>query len=695
MSTAPGVGLRRRTLVLLVGCTVLFFALVGRVAYIQFIWGAELQSQALELRMRDVPVAARRGVIYDRRGRELAVSLNVESVYAFPVQVQNPEATARTLADVLRLEFDEVYRRITKRSSFEWVQRRADDEAVRVLKELGLPGIGFTQESKRFYPKGRLAAHVLGIAGIDNQGLEGIELYYDRELAGTRGRIVIELDARGRELPQALYSYIPPVDGNSLVLTVDETIQYIVERELDRLFASTGARAVMAIFMDPRTGEVLALANRPDYDPNHYQDYPDASRRNGAVSDAFPPGSTFKPITGAAALELGVTHVNDRFNCGGSIHVSGWDISCHRRGGHGSLTFTEIVQYSCNVGFATLGLRMGAQQFYDQMVNFGLTAKTGIDLPGEGTGIMVPAERIKQVDLAVMSFGQTLIVTPLQLLNAISAIANGGMLLTPHLVKEVRSPDGSTVQKVEPQPVRRIMSEQTAAEMRHALELAVNAGTGGRAYVPGYRVAGKTGTAQKVIGGAVVSGRYIASFAGFAPADNPRVVGLVMVDDPVGAYYGGQVAAPAFGAIIRDILRYLEVPPSTAPDAPQLPAADAVVPDITHLLLDEAAATLERAGLQPHALGEGQVVVSQFPVAGAKVPRGTTVVCYLDQARTQVQGVVVPRLAGRTIREAGEALAQLGLALQAEGSGVAVAQDPEPGGTLVAGGVVRVRFAPP
>ncbi|MEW6522545.1 MAG: penicillin-binding transpeptidase domain-containing protein [Bacillota bacterium] len=694
MRTTPGITTRKRILVLLLSFTLMFVGLVGRLAYIQFIWGAELQAQALELRMRDVPVEARRGVIYDRRGRELAVSLNVESVFVYPAQIVNPEQTARVLAGILQLNVDDVLRRITRVSSFEWVKRKIEDDQARQLKELNLPGVGFTQESKRFYPKGNLASHVIGIAGIDSQGLEGIELFYDRVLRGTQGRITQELDARSRELPQALYRYIPPVDGKSLILTIDETIQYIVERELEKLFASTQARAVMAIFMDPRTGEILALANRPDYDPNHYQDYPAENRRNTVVADAFPPGSTFKPITAAGALELGLTHINERFHCGGSITVSGWTISCHRT--HGSLNFLEIIKHSCNVGFATLGLRMGAQHFHDYLVAFGLTGKTGIDLPGEATGLTVPRDRIKPVDLAVMSFGQTLIITPLQLLNATAAIANGGMLMTPHLVKEIRSHDGSEVEVIHPTPVRRVISETTAAELRRGLEMVVDGGTGRNAFIEGYRIAGKTGTAQKVIGGAVVHGRYIASFVGFAPADNPQVVGLVMVDDPVGAYYGGQVAAPVFGAMIRDILRYLEVPPSLPPPAARTPVQMATVPDVTHLVLEEALAVMERAGLAALGMGEGTVVVSQFPVAGVQVPRGTTVVCYVDQGGKAPSGeVTVPRLAGKTIKEAGEIVSRLGLKLQAEGSGVAREQVPAPGTLLRPGGTVHVTFAPP
>ena len=681
---------------LLVCFSLAFFALTFRLAYIQLIWGAELQSQALDARVRDVPVQASRGVIYDRRGRELAVSIDVESVYVFPAQVSDAAHTARALADVLELDYERVYDRVTRYSSFEWIARRVEDEQAAILKELQLPGVGFTPESRRYYPKGTLGSHVVGLAGIDNQGLEGAELVYDQVLSGTPGRIIIELDARGHELPQAVHRYVPPQDGNSLVLTVDETVQYIAERELERLMVETEAQAAMVVFMDPRTGEILALANRPHYDPNHYVDYPADNRRNRIVVDAFPPGSTFKPITAAAGLELGLTHVDDVFYCGGSVKVPGKTISCHRAEGHGSLSLVEIVQHSCNVGFVNLGLKLGPENFYEYVSLFGMTRRSGIDLPGEGVGLMIPAESMKTVDLAAMSFGQTLIVTPLQLLNAMAAIANGGVLMTPHVLKEIRSLSGTTLEVVTPQAIRRVISEQTSDEMRHALEMVVVDGTGQGAYVEGYRIAGKTGTSQKVIDGAVVHGHYIASFVGFAPADNPEIIGIVMIDDPVGAYYGGQVAAPSFGVMARDILRYLEVPPALGHDIPQPGAEDVAVPDVTYMLAEEAETLLASRGFHRQVLGEGLVVIDQFPVAGAKVSRGTTIICYTDRGGSDpVEGMIVPRLIGTTIREAEAILRSLGLHLEPSGSGVAVGQDPDPGTVIPDGSSVVVWFSAP
>ncbi|HAI22084.1 MAG TPA: stage V sporulation protein D [Clostridiales bacterium UBA8153] len=693
MDKAPGITTRRRALALmyvLVGC---FAALVLRLGHIQLVWGAELQARALELRTRDVPVAPRRGVIYDRRGRELAVSLDVASVYVHPNLVVNPEQTAQTLALVLELHPGEVLRRITRVSSFEWVRRGVEEAQARRLRELNLTGVGFAQESRRFYLRDNLASHVIGIAGVDSQGLEGLELVYDRELRGTPGRIVQEVDARGRALTHAIHRYVPAVDGKSLVLTIDETIQHIVERELDALITTTQAQSAMAIFMDPATGQILALANRPDYNPNRFPEYPPTHRRNLAVVDAFPPGSTLKPLVAAGALELGLARVQDRFYCAGSIITGGWTINCHRT--HGSLDLLESIKYSCNVAFANLGMRMGATNFHNNLVAFGLTGRTGIDLPGEAAGMTVPPSRIKQVDLAVMAFGQTLTVTPLQLLTATAALANGGVLMTPYLVQEIRSHDGSQVQVIQPRPVRRAVSESTAAEIRRGMELVVKGGTGLLAAVDGYEVAGKTGTSQKVIDGVLVRGRYIASFVGFAPADRPRLAGLVMVNEPVGPYFGGRVAAPAFAAMVRDILRYLDVPPTVVP-SPAAPAPRVRIPDVQHLVVGEAVSVMERAGLAARPLGEGPVVVGQFPVAGAEVPRGTTVVLHRNQGGAAPAGAVtVPRLTGKTITEAGTILSRLGLRLQAEGRGFAREQEPAPGVRVYPGDTVRVRFVPP
>lgn len=666
--------------------------LVGRLAVVQFVKGPELRSKAMDVRMRDIPVEAKRGIIYDRNYKELAVSLNVESVFAMPAQVKDPEGAARVLAPILGMEYDTVLRKLTEEEAFVWLRRKVTDEQAIAVRQARLPGVHLTQESRRVYPKGNLAAHIIGISGIDSQGLEGVELVYDGELRGSPGRIVIEYDARNREIPQAMHRYFPPQDGHNLVLTIDETIQYIVERELDKAMLRHQAKHGLVVVLDPRNGEILAMAVRPDYDPNTYQAFPASNRRNFAISDAYSPGSTFKPITGAAALDEGVARTTDSFSCGGALTVQGEIIRCHRRGGHGGQTFVEIVKNSCNVGHMTLALRLGKDRYYKYLERFNLLERTGIDLPGEAVGIAPSLSRVQPVDLACMSFGQTLTVTPLQLAAAIAAIANEGVYIRPHVAKEIRTASGEVLVDFSAARRRQVISKQSAADMVHALTVAVHDGTGKRAIVPGYMVAGKTGTAQKAEGGRIIPGRYIGSFVGFAPAEAPQVLMLVMIDEPAGAYYGGTVAAPVFQAAMKDILNYLGVP-ATATTL-RLDQAQALTPDIIEATREEAESLAKDAGLAIVFSGEGSLVLYQFPPAGTPLPEGGAVHATLAQPARADGMVSVPGLAGRTLRECAELLARLGLRLSFEGSGMAVAQDPEAGTWARLGTSVQVKFSP-
>ncbi len=689
---------RKRVAILFYVVLLAYVGLAGRLAFIQFVRGEFLREQALNLRMRDIPVEAKRGVIYDRLGRELAVSVNVESVFAFPSQVKEPESTAAAISSILDASYDEILTRLTRPSSFTWIKRKIDDETARELKALRLPGIEFTQESQRFYPKSNLASHVLGISGIDSQGLEGVEFMYDKELKGVPGRIIVEFDAKGRELPQALHKYVPPDEGNSPFLTIDEVIQFIAERELEKLMVETAAKAGSIVILDPKTGDILALANRPDYDPNDYANYPSEYRRNLAVNDAFPPGSTFKPITAAAALEEGVVKMTDRFYCGGSLKVGDRVIHCHKVEGHGSQTFLEVIENSCNVGFMLVAQKLGKDKFHQYLVDFGLTRVTGVDLPGEARGLSIPVDKIKPVDLAVMAFGQTLTVTPIQMAVAVAAIANDGLLMKPRLLREIRSSDGTLIAEIAPEPVRQVISRETAEELRLALEHAVVEGTGRGAQVEGYRLAGKTGTAQKVIDGRIAEGKYIASFAGFGPVEDPRVVTLVFIDEPAGAYYGGVIAAPVFSAVMADVLRYLEVPRKVEPVTTRNATAsteEVEVPDVLNMSHTEAQRSIERAGLVAVIEGAGDVVFEQEPEPCTLVERGSRVFVHLAPAVAEREHgvmVVVPQLQGMTIREAADLLSKFGLRMATTGSGYAVSQQPVAGTLARPGSVIDVRF---
>jgi stage V sporulation protein D (sporulation-specific penicillin-binding protein) len=694
----PGITIRKRVAFLFYVVLLAYIGLAGRLAFIQFVRGEELRGQALEVRMRDIPVEAKRGVIYDRLGHELAVSVNVESVFAFPSQVKEPASTARSVSTILGIDYQDTLDRLTKPSSFVWIKRKIEEDQARRLKALKMPGIEFTQESRRFYPKENLAAHILGIAGIDSQGLEGVEFKYDKDLKGVPGRIIVEFDARGRELPQAMHKYIPPVEGNSVFLTIDEVVQFIAERELEKLMVKTQAKAGAIIIIDPKTGDVLALANRPDFDPNRFGDSPDKNRRNLAISDAFPPGSTFKPVTAAAALDEGAVRIHDRFYCGGSLRVSDRTIHCHKASGHGSQTFVEVVQNSCNVGFMQIGARLGKEKFYKYVSNFGLTRETGVDLPGEAKGIMMALDRIKPVDLAVMSFGQTLTVTPIQLASAVACIANDGLMMKPRVVREIRSAEGTLVREMPPEPLRQVISKQSAAEMRGALEKVIEEGTGKGAQVEGYNLAGKTGTAQKVVNGRIAEGKYIASFVGFGPSESPRVVTLVFIDEPAGAYYGGVIAAPVFAAVMGDVLRYLEVPRQTVANSQTPASAVAVaVPDVINMTLDQARKKMESTGLSLKVQTQGKVVAKQVPSPGSLTPKGSMVVVEMGPAEVMGQDgklVLVPKLAGLTMREAAGVLSTFDLRIAATGSGVATSQQPAAGTYCHAGAVVTVRFSP-
>lgn len=669
--------------------------LVVRVAWIQFVQGEELQAKAIDSRLRNIDVKAKRGIIYDRNGNPLAISVSTDSVYAVPAQVRRSnrlDEIAQSLAEVLELEVDSVKEKLNKKVAFEWIKRRIPDENIKKLKELDLPGINFVEENQRYYPKGNLASHILGFAGIDNQGLNGIELTYEKDLKGISGKIMIEYDAAGREIPNAMHQYIPPQDGHSLYLTIDETIQYIAERELDQVFKLKNPEKASIIVLDVKSGDVLAMASRPDYDPNNYSDFDKDTWRNSAISDAYEPGSTFKTVTASAAIEEGVVNANTRFYCSGYVQVGKHRVKCWRsHNPHGSQSFMEGVQNSCNPVFIDVGFDLGKDAFYKYLNGFGFGIKTGIELPGEATGILVPQSRAKDIDLATMSIGQANAVTPIQLTRAIAAAANDGWLMKPRLVKEIRDTDGNLIRSIEPEPIRQVVSKETSEELRYILETVVSEGTGSNAKIEGYKIAGKTGTAQKILpGGGYSRSQYIASFAGFAPADKPRIAVLVVVDSPEGVYFGGQVAAPVFKNVVLDTLRYLEVPPEVENNNDEV-QEQIKLPDIKGQSVDKVIKDLKALGLKPRIEGEGDKVISQLPPAGTSVTKNSTIVLYTQDSNAE--SIIVPDLKGATIREAGQILEQVGLQLAPQGSGLAVLQDPEPGTKVEKGTLIKVKFS--
>ncbi len=691
---------RRIAIVLLLAVAFLFF-LSFRMVQVQVFQNPRLKEYAFNQRMRPLPVDAKRGAIYDRNLQELAVSVSADAAYAVPADIEDPEATAKQVAQILGLDYEFVYKRLTKQSASEWLKKRISPEESQAILQANLPGIGIVENPQRFYPNHELAAHVLGIAGIDNQGLEGLEFYYDRYLRGLPGRVEAERDAAGREIPGGIKKYIPPVDGMDLVLTIDQVIQYITERELARAVKETNSAKGVAIIMRPTTGEILALANYPTFDPNEYQKYPAANRRNTAIADLYEPGSTFKIITSAVALEEGVTTPERRFFDPGYLVVGKHRLRCWKAGGHGSQTFVEAVENSCNPVFATLGMEIGEERFYKYITGFGFGSKTGVDFPGEAAGQVHKPGTIAQVGWANIGFGQGISVTPLQLVTAVSAIANGGILVQPHLASKVIGPDG--VQDLTPEPGRRVISEETAAQMRRILRSVVLNGTRRQADIPGYRVAGKTGTAQIAVGGGYSRTKVVASFVGFAPFDKPEIVGLVALYEPdTPITYGGVLAAPVFQAIVRDVLEYLGVPPKLERETVGVPNNLIRVPNVRNFSVEEASKILTKAGLSVRIAGEGSIVIDQIPKPTAAVASGTTVILEtspLDPKDSLPLGeneadvvLKVPRVLGLTMAEAAAVLESAGYSLVPSGSGIAVEQKPAPGEAVAAGTKVFVTF---
>jgi cell division protein FtsI (penicillin-binding protein 3) len=537
-------------------------AIAARLVHLQVDRHEEYRRRADRQQQRVVEVKPPRGTIFDRRGRELAVSVEVDSAYAVPREVEDPEATARVLARIVGGDAQRLARLLGSRREFVWVGRKLDRPVAAEIRRLDLPGIDFLPESKRYYPMRELAAHVLGFVGTDDVGLGGAEAAYDDLVSGRAVRRTVLRDARRGTLlyPHLAFSEAEP--GSDLHLTIDASIQHIVERELVRTIERYRARGGMVVVLDPRTGAVLAMASRPTFDPNRFNAVPPSRWRNRAISDSYEPGSTFKMVTAAAALEANVLDPSDTLDCErGGITLAGIRIRDHKP--FDKLTLEEVIAKSSNVGAIKTGLLAGRERLYRQIVAFGFGRPTGIDLPGEAAGLLYPLRGWQYLTPAYVSFGQGVGVTPLQLTAAFAAVANGGTLVRPHVVRAVGR--GADVEELPRSEARgRALSAATARSLERVLEAVITDGTGKRAAIPGYRVAGKTGTAQKAIPGRGYSA-HIANFVGFAPARDPAVVCLVAIDEPTTAIGGGVVAAPAFAAIVAQVLVYLGVRPEREP----------------------------------------------------------------------------------------------------------------------------------
>ncbi|XCS12630.1 stage V sporulation protein D [Aeribacillus pallidus] len=628
------VTVRKRLVFVLLAGFLIFAVIEVRLGYVQFVLGGQLTSLAKDLWSRNIPFEPKRGEIVDRNGEKLSTNVSAPSVFIIPRQVENPAETAQKLASVLNMPTEKAYQYVTKKEMIVRVHpegRKISDEKAQEIRSLNLKGVYIAEDSKRYYPFNSLLAHVLGFTGIDNQGLSGLELYYDRQLKGQKGYVKFYSDAKGKRMPNEVEEYMPPVDGLNLKLTIDAKIQSIIERELDIAESKYNPDGIIAIAMNPNNGEILGMASRPTFDPTKYQHVdPKVYNRNLPIWSTYEPGSTFKIITLAAALEeKKVDLYREHFYDPGYVKVAGATLRCWKKGGHGDQTFLEVVQNSCNPGFVELGQRLGTSTLFEYIKKFGFGEKTGIDLAGEGSGILFQESQVGPVELATTAFGQGVSVTPIQQVAAVSAAINGGVLYTPNIAKEWIDPDtGDVVSRKTPEAKRRVISEETSKQIRAALESVVAKGTGRGAFVEGYRVGGKTGTAQKAApGGGYLTNNHIVSFIGFAPADNPQIVVYVAVDNPKGTVqFGGVVAAPIVGTIIKDSLRQLGVKPRTKQMEKKETWLDekfVTVPDVLGLSKQELAEQLVNLKLDVN--GDGKVVVQQSPKAGVKVKEGSTV----------------------------------------------------------------------
>ena len=606
--------------------------IVIRVFYIQVFDYQKLSALAESLWSRELPIGADRGEIYDRNGKVLATNITTTSLVLIPNQIQNKEEVAQKLSEILNSDYEDMFAHVSKKTSIERVHpegRQLSYDIASKIDELGYDGVYLVKESKRYYPYGSVLSHVLGYVGIDNQGLSGLELTYDDYLTGKNGAIKYFSDGKGNRL-ELSEVYEEPQNGINIQLTIDLDIQLAAERELDNIMSKYTPEHALILAMDPDTGEILAMASRPNFDPNNYQDYTtETINQNLPIWMTYEPGSTFKIMTLATSLEEQTVNLfEDTYYDDGSVNVDGATIHCWKSGGHGAQTFLEVVENSCNPGFVELGQRLGTNTLMSYITNFGFGSKTGIDLNGESNGILFQVDKMGPVELATTAFGQGISVTPIQQVTAVSAAINGGTLYEPYLVSEMLEPEtNSIIYTKEPVMRRKVISEETSKLVRYALESVVANGSGRSAYIENYRVGGKTKKKKKVSNGVYMDGNYILSFMGFMPADDPEIVVYVAIDHPQGVtQYGGVVAAPVVKSVLETAISVLGIEPSQdgmEKEYNWLDTKYVQLPDVTGLSLEEAKKNLK--GFSVEYSGVGENVVYQSPSANTYIKEGGTV----------------------------------------------------------------------
>ena len=691
---------RSFVLMILMG-VVMFVLLFFRLFDLQITRHEELQSKAVNQQTRRTVVTASRGTIYDTAGNILAISSSAETIILSPLEINNAlndtenpvtwtkDSLAAGLAEILGKDAASIRKRMDNvKSQYELIQLRADEEvAAKVrayVEENKISGVHLVADTKRYYPYGSLAAQVIGFVGDDNTGLYGLEAYYEEELEGQSGLVISAKDQAENDMLYTYEQYFAAKNGSDLTLTLDTTIQYYLEKGLeamtDKFSAANGASGIV---MNAKTGGIMAMASYPNYDLNDFLTVSDQTLqeriergentlaemqllqwRNKALNDTYEPGSTFKILTLSAALEEGVVDKTTTVNCSGSVNISGYTIHCSNKNGHGLQTLVQSVGNSCNPAFINYGLRVGNEKFYEYMRSFGLMNTTGIDLGGEAVGVFAADSSFTQLDLACYAFGQNFTVTPLTLIAAQAACVNGGYLHTPYLVERIADSDGNVTYRHDSTPVRQVISEQTSATVRECLEYVVASGTGKNGQVAGYRIGGKTGTADKG-----QTGDVVVSFLCFAPADDPQVIMLITMDTPsraTGTYVsGGNMVAPTASTIMAEILPYLGIEPSYS--AEELLGMDTTVPNVIGSTVEQAKEKLKERALSYKIVGDGDTITDQTPAGGAIIPGKSTVLLYASAAKP-TDKCVVPHLLGKTPSEANTAATAAGLLIRFSGT---------------------------
>lgn len=722
---------RSFVLMILMG-VVMFVLLFFRLFDLQITRHEELQGKAVNQQTRRTVVTANRGTIYDAGGNILAISSSAETIILSPLEIDNAvndtenpvswtkESLAAGLAEILGKDASAIRKRMDNvKSQYEVIQLRADEDTAAKVRsyvdENKIAGVHLVADTKRYYPYGSLAAQVIGFVGDENTGLYGLEAYYEKELEGQSGLVISSKDQAENDMLYTYEQYFAAKNGSDLTLTLDTTIQYYLEKGIesmvDKFSAANGASGIV---MDAKTGGILAMASYPNYDLNDFLTVSDQTLqeriergestvadmqllqwRNKALNDTYEPGSTFKILTLSAALEEGVVDKTTTVNCGGSVSISGYTIHCSNKNGHGLQTLVQSVGNSCNPAFINYGLRIGSEKFYEYMRSFGLMNTTGIDLGGEAVGVFAADSSFTQLDLACYAFGQNFTVTPLALISAQAACVNGGYLHTPYLVERITDSDGNVTYRHDDTPVRQVISEQTSATVRECLEYVVASGTGKNGQVAGYRIGGKTGTADKG-----QTGDVVVSFLCFAPADDPQVIMLITMDTPsraTGTYVsGGNMVAPTASTVMAEILPYLGVEPSYS--AEELLGMDTTVPNVIGMSVEEAKTKLKDRALSYKIVGDGETITDQTPAGGAIIPGKSSVILYVGEEKS-TDKCVVPHLIGKTPSEANTTATAAGLLIRfsgttgSESSSVRVlSQSIDEGTEVEAGTVITVQL---